>query len=52
MRSVLGFRPSYTTAEAFADFASTFAPGLLPRPAGPLHVEDDRTAVGAGGSRG
>ncbi|MBC9718703.1 NAD-dependent epimerase/dehydratase family protein [Streptomyces sp. TRM66268-LWL] len=30
MRETLGFRPKYTTAEAFADFASSRGPGLLP----------------------
>jgi UDP-glucose 4-epimerase len=30
MRSVLGFAPGRTTAEAFADFAATVDPGLLP----------------------
>ncbi len=30
MRTVLGFRPEHTSAEAFADFARTVAPGLLP----------------------
>ncbi|MEO5711038.1 MAG: NAD-dependent epimerase/dehydratase family protein [Nocardioidaceae bacterium] len=33
MRSVLGFRPTYTTAEAFADFGRSIAPGRLPHPA-------------------
>jgi UDP-glucose 4-epimerase len=33
MRSVLGFRPTYTTAEAFADFGRSVAPGVLPHPA-------------------
>jgi UDP-glucose 4-epimerase len=33
MRSVLGFRPTYTTAEAFADFARSVGPGALPHPA-------------------
>ena len=32
MRSVLGFRPEHTSAEAFADFARTVVPGLLPSP--------------------
>ncbi|MGN6130491.1 MAG: NAD-dependent epimerase/dehydratase family protein [Nocardioidaceae bacterium] len=32
MRSVLGFRPAHTSAEAFDDFARTVAPGLLPSP--------------------
>jgi UDP-glucose 4-epimerase len=31
MHTVLGFRPAYTTAEAFADFAASVGPGLLPR---------------------
>ncbi|MGP4004593.1 NAD-dependent epimerase/dehydratase family protein [Streptomyces sp. 8N706] len=30
MRETLGFEPTYTTAEAFADFARSRAPGLLP----------------------
>ncbi len=29
MRSMLGFEPSFTTAEAFADFADSLAPGPL-----------------------
>ncbi len=29
MRSMLGFEPSFTTAQAFADFASSLAPGIL-----------------------
>ena len=33
MRSVLGFHPSYTTAEAFADLARSIAPSPLPSPA-------------------
>jgi len=52
MRAVLGFQPTYTTADAFADFARTVPPGLLPRPTGALRGQDDRTPVGAGGSRG
>jgi UDP-glucose 4-epimerase len=32
MREVLGFRPAYTTPEAFADFGRSLAPGLLARP--------------------
>ena len=51
MRAVLGFHPSYTTAEAFADFGRSVAPGLLPRPSGSLRVGKGR-AVGAGGPRG
>ena len=27
MRSMLGFEPGYTTAEAFADFAASLRPG-------------------------
>ena len=49
MRAVLGFRPSYTTAEAFADFGRTVAPGLLPRPSGSFRVD---RAVSAGGPHG
>ncbi|MEV7420421.1 NAD-dependent epimerase/dehydratase family protein [Streptomyces sp. NPDC089919] len=30
MREVLGFEPSYTTAETFTDFARSRGPGLLP----------------------
>jgi UDP-glucose 4-epimerase len=30
MRETLGFRPKYTTAETFADFARSHGPGLLP----------------------
>lgn len=30
MRETLGFRPTYTTAEAFADFVRSRGPGLLP----------------------
>jgi UDP-glucose 4-epimerase len=29
MRSMLGFEPSFTTAQAFADFASSLSPGVL-----------------------
>ena len=39
MRSVLGFQPAYTTAEAFADFGRSVALGVLPHPAA-----SDRTA--------
>src|SRR6478735_2719932 len=31
MRSMLGFEPSYTTAEAFDDFAAALAPGIFGR---------------------
>ncbi|MET8678171.1 NAD-dependent epimerase/dehydratase family protein [Streptomyces sp. NPDC004647] len=30
MRETLGFQPKYTTADAFADFARSRAPGLIP----------------------
>ena len=30
MRETLGFKPKYTTAETFADFARSHGPGLLP----------------------
>jgi UDP-glucose 4-epimerase len=33
MHTVLGFRPHYTTAEAFADFGGSLARGLLPQAA-------------------
>jgi UDP-glucose 4-epimerase len=33
MKSVLGFRPAYTTESAFADFGHSISPGLLPRSA-------------------
>jgi UDP-glucose 4-epimerase len=29
MRRVLGFEPSFTTAEAFDDFASALSPGVF-----------------------
>ena len=29
MRTVLGFEPKYSTADAFADFAASLAPGLI-----------------------
>ena len=51
MRAVLGFHPSYTTAEAFADFGRTVAPGLLPRTSGSFRVDVDR-AVSARGPHG
>ena len=53
MRSMLGFEPSFTTAEAFADFASSVTPGIF----GPERVLATESAlVGAltsgRGSRG
>jgi UDP-glucose 4-epimerase len=53
MRSMLGFEPSYTTAEAFADFAGSVTPGIF----GPERVLATESAlVGAltsgRGSRG
>ncbi|MGZ4437372.1 MAG: NAD-dependent epimerase/dehydratase family protein [Nocardioides sp.] len=41
MRDVLGFRPDYSTAAAFADFARSIGPGMVPSPTATL-----------GGSRG
>ena len=32
MRTLLGFSPSHTSAEALADFGRTLAPSPLPRP--------------------
>ena len=46
MHTVLGFRPDYTTAEAFADFGGSLARGLLPQPLAPA-----APAVTAGGGR-
>jgi UDP-glucose 4-epimerase len=53
MRSVLGFRPAYTTASAFADFGYSIAPGPLGRrgaaePMAPTLAP----AAGSGGGRG
>ena len=50
MKSVLGFRPAYTTESAFADFGHSISPGLLPRsaaaePAAPVLAP----AAGSGG---
>jgi UDP-glucose 4-epimerase len=56
MRTVLGFRPDHTTASAFADFAYSVTPGLLPYPtADPSGVTGGRSvgpAVGSGGAHG
>jgi UDP-glucose 4-epimerase len=41
MRSVLGFEPSFTTAEAFDDFAASLAPGIF----GPERVLATESAV-------
>ncbi|WP_078513372.1 NAD-dependent epimerase/dehydratase family protein [Streptomyces purpureus] len=43
MRETLGFTPSYTTAETFADFARSRGPGLLPPEA--LAATVDRIAA-------
>jgi UDP-glucose 4-epimerase len=44
MRSMLGFEPSFTTAQAFADFAASLAPGIL----SPARVRaTERALVGA-----
>jgi UDP-glucose 4-epimerase len=47
MRAELGFEPAYTTAEAFADFGGSLAPGLTSpgRLASP-----DRVLAGLAGS--
>ncbi|MET9604595.1 NAD-dependent epimerase/dehydratase family protein [Streptomyces sp. NPDC006512] len=60
MRDTLGFRPLYTTAETFADFARSRGSGLLPaerveraveRVAGMLNV-DTGAGAGAGANEG
>ncbi|WP_405553740.1 NAD-dependent epimerase/dehydratase family protein [Streptomyces sp. NBC_01171] len=48
MRDTLGFAPTYTTAEAFADFARGQGPGLLPPET--LAEAVDRVAVLTAGS--
>ncbi len=54
MRGMLGFEPSFTTAEAFADFAASLSPGLL----APARVRATEAAVlgaltsGRGAGRG
>jgi UDP-glucose 4-epimerase len=54
MRSMLGFEPSYTTAQAFADFASSLTPGIF----APARVRATEEALvgalttGGGESRG
>ncbi|MCW2762711.1 MAG: NAD-dependent epimerase/dehydratase [Marmoricola sp.] len=55
MRSMLGFEPSYTTAQAFADFASSLTPGIF----APARVRATEAALvgalttgGGGESRG
>lgn len=48
MRDTLGFVPTYTTAETFADFARGQGPGLLPP--GTLAEAVDRVAVLTAGS--
>jgi UDP-glucose 4-epimerase len=47
MRRVLGFSPTYTTAEAFADFGRTVAPSPVPQP-----LAAAVTASTAGGTDG
>ncbi|MFH8989277.1 NAD-dependent epimerase/dehydratase family protein [Streptomyces sp. NPDC017940] len=54
MRETLGFRPKYTTAEAFADFVRSRGPGLLP-PAALARAVDRIAALplaGGGGKSG
>jgi UDP-glucose 4-epimerase len=41
MRSMLGFEPAFTTAEAFADFAGSVTPGIF----GPERVRATETAL-------
>jgi UDP-glucose 4-epimerase len=41
MRSMLGFEPGYTTAEAFADFAGSMAPGIF----GPERLQATESAL-------
>ncbi|MFF7206502.1 MULTISPECIES: NAD-dependent epimerase/dehydratase family protein [unclassified Streptomyces] len=54
MRETLGFQPKFTTAEAFADFARSRGPGLLPPEALADAVDQLAAAlpVGAGRSAG
>jgi UDP-glucose 4-epimerase len=51
MHTVLGFRPTYTTAEAFADFAASVGPGLLPRRPHEERSTSVPLPLGAGGER-
>ena len=50
MREVLGFWPRYTTASAFADFASSVQAGPLPSPGAAVAAATAPVAVGATGS--
>jgi UDP-glucose 4-epimerase len=50
MHTVLGFEPRHSTAEAFAEFARTVTPGLVPRPA--VRPSPVRTAALPGGGPG
>ena len=52
MRSVLGFQPTYTTSEAFADFGRSVAPGSLPRSLGSPAPRAATAAAGPGGADG
>jgi UDP-glucose 4-epimerase len=54
MRDVLGFRPAYSTADAFADFGRSVAPSLLPHPAGVVRAAraSELDAVSPGGGHG
>ena len=49
MRSMLGFEPSFTTAEAFADFAASVAPGIFGPRAGARHRVGPRRAPSTSG---
>ena len=41
MRSMFGFEPSFTTAQAFADFAASLSPGVF----GPARVRATESAL-------
>ncbi len=53
MRETLGYKPRYSTAETFADFARSRGPGLLPpRPSqGAVDRDQPRCVVGGGHPR-
>jgi len=51
MHEVLGFRPTYSSAEAFADFAASLGPGLLPRRGAAGARRTAGIAVSTGGDR-
>ncbi|WP_190127187.1 NAD-dependent epimerase/dehydratase family protein [Streptomyces inusitatus] len=51
MRETLGFEPSFTTAEAFADFARSRPPGLLPPKTLAGAVDRVEASLGGAGRR-